>query len=116
MKIRMFFKIPSKLLFVRLGLIAILLVGILMPISGRGDELTDCMMEMMPQADDKMTIGELRLQCQEKIQQGTLAEENKPAAVLSERLRQDEKNILQPLTLMSHKPNYILLGAYNSNG
>lgn len=116
MKIRMFFKIPSKLLFVRLGLIAILLVGILMPISGRGDELTDCMMEMMQQADDKMTIGELRLQCQEKIQQGTLAEENKPAAVLSERLRQDEKNVLQPLTLMSHKPNYILLGAYNSNG
>ena len=29
---------------------------------------------------------------------------------------QDNENVLKPFTLMAHKPNYILIGAYNSSG
>lgn len=116
MKIRVFFKMPLRRLVAHLGLITLLLGGILTPGNGRGDDLTDCMIEMMPQADDKVTIGELRRQCKERLHQGPLDEEDTPPAVISERLRQDKKNALQAFTLMSHKPNFILLGAYNASG
>ncbi len=33
-----------------------------------------------------------------------------------DRLTEDKKNVLQPFTLMAHKPNYFLAGAYNSKG
>jgi len=114
--IQQFFKIPSRRLLARLGVLTLLLGGILLPGSGRGDDLTDCMTGMMPQADDEMTIGELRRLCREKLHQDTLDEEDTPPAALSQRLEQDRENVLQPFTLMSHKPNFILLGAYNASG
>ena len=36
--------------------------------------------------------------------------------MVSDRLEQDRKQILQPFTLMAHKPNYFLAAAYNSKG
>jgi phospholipase A1 len=36
--------------------------------------------------------------------------------VVDERLKKDRENVLQPFTLMAHKPNYFLLGAYNDDG
>ena len=37
-------------------------------------------------------------------------------AVVEDRIRQDRRHVLQPFTLMAHKPNYLLFAAYNSNG
>lgn len=88
-----------------------------MPESSLADELGDCMTGMMQQAEDSMTIGDLRLECEKRIQDSsytTLQGEKK--SVVSERASQDEAHVLQPFTLMSHKPNYILLGANNTAG
>jgi phospholipase A1 len=79
-------------------------------------DLTECMTNRMQQANDEMTIGELRLQCQKQLRDGSFVTEEKQVGVVSERLRQDEKNVLEPFTLMAHKPNYILLATYNASG
>ncbi len=81
-----------------------------------GDE-QDCMVQALETANPDMTIAELRLQCEKEIAEGTYvvaAEEE--IAVVEDRMRQDRKHVLQPFTLMTHKPNYILLAAYNASG
>lgn len=78
-------------------------------------DLSDCISSMIGPKTDAMTVGELRLLCQKMIQEGSFSGGSKDVAVTSERFRQDSQNVLEPYTLMSHKPNYILWGAYNSN-
>ncbi len=90
--------------------------GAWMPDFVRADALNDCLMELLPRAGDDTTIGELRRQCRQKIGAGSKAEEHAAAPVLTERLEEDRKNVLQPFTLMSHKPNYLLFAAYNTSG
>lgn len=79
-------------------------------------DLTECMTNRMQQENDDMTIGELRLQCQKQLRDGSFVTEEKQVGVVSERLRQDEQNVLEPFTLMAHKPNYILFATYNASG
>jgi len=50
------------------------------------------------------------------LRDGSFVSEEKQVGVVSERLRQDEQNVLEPFTLMAHKPNYILLATYNASG
>jgi phospholipase A1 len=82
----------------------------------QADDLTKCMTSTMQQADDSMTIGELRLQCQKQLLDRSFVPEDREQAVVSERLRKDKAHVLEPFTLMAHKPNYILLGANNTSG
>ena len=93
-----------------------LLGSLFLPGLGQADDLTECMTSRMQQVDDTMTIGELRLQCQKQLVEGSFAAEEKQDAVVSERLRLDRQNVLKPFTLMAHKPNYILLATHNSTG
>lgn len=79
------------------------------------DDLSDCISSMVGPKNDALTVGELRLLCQKMIHEGSFNGGSKEVAVTSERFRQDSEHVLEPYTLMSHKPNYILLGAYNSH-
>ncbi len=97
-------------------LAALLLTGLIMPGVALADDLTACMAEMLEQAGDSTTIGELRAHCAEQIENETPVLQEQQAAVIDARLKQDKKNVLQPFTLMAHKPNYFLMGAYNSDG
>jgi len=81
-----------------------------------GSDLSECMMQMIEQVDGKTAIDELRLQCEKKIHEGQFHAEEQADAVISARLRHDQGHVLQPFTLMAHRPNYILLGTYNSVG
>jgi len=58
----------------------------------------------------------LRAGCTERIEAERLAAPQDQPAVVSDRLKQDRKQVLQPFTLMAHKPNYFLAAAYNSKG
>ncbi|WP_163341031.1 phospholipase A [Desulfopila sp. IMCC35008] len=80
------------------------------------NDLKECMSDMMDQVSDTMTIGDLRLRCQEQINAGTYQVEGKESGVASERFRKDKENVLEPFTIMAHRPNYLLFGAYNSVG
>ena len=81
-------------------------------------ELDDCMVQAMHTGSDNTTIGELRLQCEKQIHAGSYTHKKVNGTALDpveERLRQDDEHVLQPFTLMAHKPNYLLFGAYNSS-
>lgn len=79
--------------------------------------LYQCMNTVMRTADPNTTIAQLQSQCEEMIAQGTVpTAEGEEVAVVEDRMRQDRKHILQPFTLMAHKPNYLLFAAYNSQG
>ena len=73
------------------------------------------MTEKMFEVDEKTTIAALRQLCGEELKQGngTLEEE---IAATEKRQKADKENTLQPFTLMGHKPNFVILGAYNSKG
>ncbi len=78
-----------------------------------GQEL--CIAELIKSAPDTMTMGEVRAACAQLTANDSAP---LPAAVLDdklveERLNIDATNLLKPFTLMSHRNNYILLGAHN---
>jgi len=95
---------------------AVVAGGLSFPGPGHADGLMDCMTNSMQQVDDTVTIGELRLQCQKQLSAGEHVAEAAPDAVVSQRLRKDREHVLEPFSLMAHKPNYILLGAHNFSG
>jgi len=82
------------------------------------DDEQNCMMLALETADPNMTISDLRAQCKQQIKDGTYDVETEftEVAVVEDRMRHDRKHVLQPFTLMAHKPTYILLGAYNASG
>lgn len=101
-----------------LGISTVLSVMLILPVSVLAADLRDCMSKTMMDADPNMTIAQLQLQCQEAIAQGTYGKETEEeqVAVVEDRVRQDRKHVLQPFTLMAHKPNYLLVAAYNASG
>ena len=80
-------------------------------------DLKECMTDKMEQADDSMTIGQLRLECQKQLRDGSYqVEEDKALPVASRRYRVEKDHVLEPFTIMAHQPNYILAGAHNTVG
>ena len=81
------------------------------------DELDECMIQAMRTAEGSTTVDELRQQCEKQMPPtGLYSETEEDGAnlqLVSERIRQDNQHVLQPFTLMSHKPNYLLFAAYN---
>jgi phospholipase A1 len=76
--------------------------------------LQDCLLKALETAPGDMTINELRARCRD--QQMAAAEKKEEAkSVVDARIYTDDQNILRPFTLMAHRPNYILLAAYNPN-
>jgi phospholipase A1 len=99
-------------------LLVLIAITITLPVPGYGDQLQDCMLRAMEQAEDDVTIGQLRLECQKMILEGRTSQATgqREMPVVTERMHDDEENVLKPFTLMAHKPNYLLVAAYNSTG
>jgi phospholipase A1 len=93
----------------------LLLAALLLPTLAQANDTTACMTEMLKTASDSTTIGELRAQCDQIASGEALQEPAESLLVVEERLKQDRQNVLQPFTLMAHKPNYFLVGAYNAD-
>ncbi len=94
---------------------AVCLSGFMAPESGRADKVTACMSKMIEQASDATTIGELRASCAAQSAEKASTGQQQLSAI-DVRLERDRENVLKPFTLMPHKPNYMLLGAYNFDG
>lgn len=78
-------------------------------------DLERCLVERIQSAPDNVTLGEIKTLCQEQIAAES-AEPDESAPVDDEvmkRLNVDRENVFKPFTLMAHKPNYLLFGAYN---
>ncbi len=76
------------------------------------------MVQALDSASPDTTIGELRRQCREKLAVAGRppATAEKPAALVTRRMALERVNALKPFTIMAHKPNYLLIAAYNRIG
>jgi phospholipase A1 len=75
--------------------------------------MDECLVDKVLTSADNMTIAELKKQCVQEIQ-GEVVDATE--APVEERIKQDEKNLISPFTLMAHRPNYLLIGVYNDRG
>ena len=80
------------------------------------DDMETCLAQMLMQSGDSTTVGEIRAHCAQQTQAIVPDEQDNEPAVVSDRLALDRKHVLQPFTLMAHKPNYFLAAAYNTKG
>ena len=100
-----------------MGIAAIGLILGTYALSAVADELETCMQEILLHSSDATTVGEIRTRCVEKIrQEAETGQAGDEPVVVVDRLKVDEENTLQPFTLMAHRPNYFLAGAYNAKG
>jgi phospholipase A1 len=83
---------------------------------------TECVIELAETADGSTTLAEVWKRCTivESAGSEQLAEGPAPAEEalnpVENRLKSDREAIDRPFTIMAHKPNYFLLGAYNTKG
>lgn len=94
--------------------LVLVLLAMTIPAKSLADELDACLNHLVKQADDDTTVGELRARCKEQGKAET--GEQPPVTAVDVRLEKDRENVLQPFTLMAHRPNYFLAAAYNAHG
>lgn len=89
--------------------------------AGKEDMLQECLADILAGAPAEMTVGEIRNTCKERLaiqlaEATGEAGEVEEAGEMEKRLQAERKNINRPFTIMAHRPNYFLLGAYNFQG
>lgn len=69
-----------------------------------------CLLKQLEQADDTMTIGELKAVCQSAVTAETteLEPAAMPSSAISRRMQYERHNS-NPFTLLPHRPNYLIL-------
>lgn len=77
-----------------------------------------CVMKMAQEASARTTMAEVRTQCQiVATEEAALVVDQQPAiGMVGKRLEAEDDSVLQPFSLMTHKPNYVLAAAWNSKG
>ena len=72
----------------------------------------------MEHAEDSTVLMKMQQLCEQVASSTQQQDVNKieQEGVVTTKSDVDESNILKPFTLMAHRPNYLLFGAYNSNG
>jgi phospholipase A1 len=104
---------------------ALILTGMITSpaMAGAGSDASQqCMLDLLNNGRADMTIGEIRQQCLAKsadtgdIKTDTGTTADSDAGSASSRIAADRKVVTSPFAILAHKPNYFLLGAYNSKG
>lgn len=92
-------------------LCALLILAPLSNVSGSQatDEQQACLKAFLETGADSLTLGEMRQRC-------AVREEDSPQKRIERRIAADREAAAQPYSLLAHKPNYILFGAWNEAG
>ncbi len=93
-----------------LSLIAAAFIALVMPsaVLAVNQQYKDCLFRAIEGADDNVTLGDLRAKCD--------VQDQPEDSLVNDRLKQDKRNTLEPFTILSHEPNYLLLANHNSKG
>lgn len=81
-----------------------------------------CMLDLLQNGPADMTVGEIRQQCIQKDDEaegaatGAGVKTSPATGSASSRMAADRKVVTSPFSILAHKPNYFLLGAYNFKG
>jgi phospholipase A1 len=94
--------------------LSITITSFSIPVYGQGYKtINDCLQSEVLTSPKETSIGDLTQQCQTKLEDKKGAQHED---LVEQRMAKDEENVLSPFTLMAHRPNYALIGAYNSEG
>lgn len=103
-------------------LMAVLLLAVLADAQAakrKGPELDPaCVLQMANEAAAGTTLGEVRQRCQVVATEASVQpiHEQPGMGTVEKRLEAEDDSVLRPFSLMTHKPNYVLAAAYNSEG
>ncbi len=107
-------------------LLFFLIIFLSLPKPAVSEELTDlqrCILKMYEEVGDEVTMGEVREKCRANTGGTTVGDVDEKKAtpddqanILDKRLATDDRNVLEPFTLMAHKPNYFLIASHNFSG
>ena len=79
-----------------------------------------CMQDLLNHGEDSLTLGEIRARCapaeEVEVAPDTLTKADKRMASVNRRLAAERKAAASPFSILAHKPNYVLAGAYNEKG
>lgn len=78
-----------------------------------------CVLDLVQRAEASMTMAEVRRQCTPKASATTPIEAAAPTAEVSkveQRLAYEHQAGASPFSILSHRPNYFLFGAFNAEG
>jgi len=101
-----------------LCLTGLLLTG---PLQAAEQARQDCMAAFLETGADDLTLGEIRRRCAEPVgpvaaPDGRKTREDTAEDRVARRLAADRDAAERPFSLLAHRPNYILLGAWNERG
>lgn len=104
-----------------LTLVGLVLVTFILPAPGQAElsqEVRECLNQLMDKADDTASFKEMIAECEDKsvAVAADKTKDDTTGGLATQRVDAEEGNILKPFTLMAHRPNYLLFGAYNSKG
>ncbi len=78
------------------------------------------MHRLLDSGADALTLGEIRAQCSkpesEKTGSATVVDPGTNTTSVTRRLMADREAAARPFSILAHKPNYVLVGAYNAEG
>ena len=96
----------SRLLFVSLAFSVCVL-----PAFAQDDATTaeQCMLEILKSGDNELTLGEIRKQCPDPASKA-------PIGKAQRRVIEEREASEKPFSILAHKPNYMLVAAYNFEG
>ena len=94
------------------------------PVLANDDQLdTACVIRIAETGEETTTLAEIREQCALSHQSDPVMAGNDPQATeasslkpVEKRLTADRESVARPFTIMAHKPNYFLFGAWNAEG
>jgi phospholipase A1 len=78
-----------------------------------------CMLHLLKNGQTDMTLGQIRAQCskEELIEEPEeVSTKTSDSGSASRRIDSDRQAITSPFSILAHKPNYFLVGAYNFKG
>ncbi len=96
----------------RMCCIGVLLLVIGMTGQLHADAFDACLLKALGEAEDGQTVGELKQQCEQKVTAAKAVSDEESA--LEIRMKDEDATWDNPFVITPHKPNYVLLAAYNS--
>ena len=104
-------------MYAQLSILIVVLIHLMVPdcTFAKFSDLNDCLLHHFKTAPDEITLGQIREECINIIAIKDTAEmaEVEDEGPVEKRLSVDQKNVLQPFTIMAHRQNYLLFGVHN---
>lgn len=113
---------PAAALFLFLTALLTNLINTPVLAMENADISQQCMLDLLRNGRADMTVGEVRQKCAKEsaveadMQPATGVTEKAGTGSASSRIASDRKVVTSPFSILAHKPNYFLLGAYNFKG